>query len=245
MQFDIRGILGCINGPSGVAATDATVQALVIPPYPGPQGSGPTLIKPTPPNKQFTRGITHVTRVSYTMGDTAFLIYLARPFNYTYLTTAIAANGTSAVCFDDPGIYSTNYKYPCPGGIPGRAADNGIAANDYVAIQLLDGTFHVSKVTSVSTFTLTLTTALPNNGIGAAIGAPVYFFGQVTTDLHPITGWINPNYAPVVSTVDSAWTDSTAGIMSAFNPGDPLLFYSPNTTHKGTLNFVTGFYAAV
>lgn len=248
MNYGLQ-VVGTLQGPAGLAGTDATVQVVLIPPWGGAPGAGRFMYKVTQPNRQFGEGVTHVTTVCYTTGDTAHKIGIMRPFNYTYLTAAIAANGTGLTIKADPGVYSTNYNYPCPGGLPVVTADNAIATNDYVAIQLVDGNFHVSKIAS-GTFggaNLVLTTAVPNiTGGGAAIGAPVYFFGQLTTDVNPATNAVNPQTTIALSqTRDKTWTDSVGGIVAALNPGDPLLFYSPHTVHLGVLEYIAGFYAKV
>lgn len=245
MNFELS-ILGAVNGPSNLTQTAGTVITGIVRPYPGVAGGGNFLQKPNKPNKSFGRGVTHITTVLYTNGSTAHLVQICRPFNYTWLTTAIAANSGTAVLFDDPGKYSTNYKYFSPLSTgSAQIADNLIAANHFVVIQLADGTWFLSKITSVSTLTLTLTTTLPNiTGGGALVGAPVYFFGNLTTDKNPGDGNANPG-TTFTSATRGAWQETTCGIVSAFNPGDPLVVYSPNTTAAGTFDTVTGFYADV
>ena len=247
MQFQFN-VLGTLNGPSGVAGTDATLTTVLIPPWPGAPGSAPFLYDPR--NKRFGEGITHLTALAVTNGDTAMTVSIVRPKNYTWVATANAANSTTLVLYDDPGIYSTNYKYGS-NLTTGTAAvaDNGIAASDWIAVQLTDGTWHVSKVTSVSTLTLTLTTATPNvTGGGAAVGSPVYFFG-VAADKDPATGvvGISTSVAAVATSLAGykVWNETSCGFFSSLHPGDPMLFFNPNTTHLLTLDYVAGFYAKV
>jgi hypothetical protein len=217
----------------------------IIPPFRGANGNA---FLQDPRNKRFGDGITHINTVGYTTLGTAHLIGIMRPFNYTWLLTAIAANGTALVPYDDPGVYSTNMKYPTPGNKPATVANNTIAANDYVVIQLVDGTWHVSTIAS-GTFAggdLVLTTAVPNiTGGGAAVGAPVYFFG-VIGDSDPNTGLVNPQTTIALSqTRDVTWSNDVCGIMAALHAGDPMLFYTPNTTNNGTLEFISGWYGKV
>jgi hypothetical protein len=219
----------------------------LIPPFPGSPGAGRYIYKASEPGINLGEVVTHINTVGYTTLGTAHLIGIMRPFNWTYLTAAVAANGTAIFTKTDPGLYSTSYKYPVPGGIPvNGVADNAIAAGDYVAIQLVDGSFHVSTIAS-GTFggaNLVLTTALPNiTGGGAAVGAIVYFFA-VIGDANPATGMVNPQTTIAASqTRDVTWSQANAGICAALNPGDPMLFYTPNTTNNGTLEFISGFYA--
>ncbi len=226
----------------GAIGVDATVFTKLIPPYVG--SGGPNLF--SHPKRNFGQARTVVQKICYTTGDTAHVISMCRPFNYTYAVGAVAKNTSTLVIYDDPGVYSTNYKWPiaAASNIPSNTADNAIATNDYIAVQLADGTFHFTKVT-VSTLTLTLTTALPNpTGVGGVLdGAIVYFYGALVTDVDPATGNANPKTTIALSTTrDVTWADSGVGVVDALHKGDPLIFYSPNTTHAGTLEFVSGYY---
>lgn len=258
MQFsNFSGILGTLWVPTA-AGTDATVTGVLIPPYMGDPGSPPFIYKPALSASgavpRFPIGRIHVCRVVYTNGDTAHTLCLIRPKNYTYVATANAANSTTLVMFDDPGVYSTNYKYPSNLTTgTAQVADNAIAANDWVCVQLSDGTFHLSKVASVSSLTLTLSTATPNvTGGGAGVGNIIYFFGT-TGDKDPATGYADTKAAvPALSTTlgtsqaqYKAFDDPTFGVIHSLHDGDPLLFQDPGTTHLGTLEFISGVYARV
>lgn len=246
MTTDLQ-VLGSFTVPRKTENA-GTVIVQLIPPFRGP-GGRPFLYRPAPPNKHIPDAITHVTKVAYTTGATAHLIGIMRPFNYTWTTAAIAANGTGLTIYDDPGVYSTNYKYSSPLSTgTATVADNAIAANDYVAIQLKDGTWHLSTIAS-GTFAggdLVLTTAVPNiTGGGVASGAPVYFFGVIANS-DPATGLVSPQVTIGANeTANVSWADATVGPVVALHPGDPLLFYSPNGTNAGTLEWINGFYAKV
>lgn len=238
-------VLGSLSVGSATAA-GATAFTKAIPPYPGAHGRR-FLYRPAPPNKHILEGITHVTKVCYTTGATAHVIGIMRPFNYSWLAAAVAANGTAITLHDDPGVYSTNLKYSSPLSTgTATVADNAIAAGDFVMIQLKDGTWHVSTIASGTHAggDLVLTTALPNiTGGGAAEGAPVYFFGVIANS-DPNTGVVNPQVTIADSlTLSVSWADDNVGPVVALHPGDPMLFYSPNTTNAGTLAFISGFYA--
>lgn len=245
MNFDMQ-VLGSLDGPSNKAGTDATVTTNLIRPYPGANGV-PFLYKPKPPSAQFGEAFSHITSLIYSNGDTAHVLTIMRPKNYGWLVTALAAAGTALVPNDDPGVYSTNYRYGSPLST-GTAvvADNPIAASDWVAIQLNDGTFHLSKIAS-GTYggaNLVLTTAVPNvTGGGAAVGNAVYFFG-VPGDKDPASGQTDPAYTAAASAV-STWSEGYSGVVAALHGGDPLVFYDPGTTHLGTLVSINGFYAKV
>lgn len=255
MNYSGNEIFGLLNVPSA-KGTDATVTTQVIPPWQGYPGNAPFIYNPSANAnaipKRFPEGITHLKKLVYTNGATAHVLSILRPLNYTWLTAAIASAGTVANVFDDPGLYSTNYKYAAnTATFTAAVANSGIQANDWVVIQLNDGTWFSSKVASVATLAVTLSTAVPTvTGGGAALGAIVYFYGAPvnTNTKDPATG-----YAEVKATVTANATsgnqyavfndDGGLGFMSAFHHGDPLLFYDPGTTNLGTLDYITGYYS--
>jgi hypothetical protein len=193
---------------------------------------------------------THIDSLIYTAGSTAHDVVVMRPLNYAVVNGDVAANGTVVTLYTDPGLYQTagNYKYPLPpdATVPSQAANNGIAANDYVCVQLRDNTWHLSKVTSVSGLAVTLTTAIPNvTGGGVKSGSILFYFGA-STDTVPQSGAAHVAFTSVAS----ARTDLLAGSRSgpsfkSFNPGDPLLVYSANASNAGILSSVLGHYARV
>lgn len=230
----------------GATAAGGTAFQRVIPPFTHPT-AGPFTYSASAP-KKLGNAVTRVKKVVYTTGATAHAIYVCRPFNYTTVTAAVAKNTSTIVLADDPGVYSTNYKYATGnGGVPATVADNAIATNDYIVVQLADGTWHLSKVT-VTGLSMALTTALPNpTGAGGVLaGALVYFYGQLTTDTDPATGLANPTTTIALSTTrDATWADSDVGAVVALHPGDPLVFHSGNGTNAGTLEWVSGVYDQV
>lgn len=222
-----------------------TVIVQLIPPFTGVPGAAPNVFDLSTNPRNFGLGVTHVTRVAYTTGATAHLIGIMRPFNYTWTTATSAANGTTLTVYDDPGVYSTNYKYQIPpSSVVSQVSNNAIASGDYVVYQLKDGTWILDTTTGLSGSTLTLTTNIPNiTSGGVAAGSPVYFFG-VIGDSDPATGQVNPQTTIAASqTRDSTWADNGSPVVSALHPGDPMIFYSPNGTNAGTLDFISGFYA--
>lgn len=246
--------LGTFSIPGRPTATGATAFAALVPPCPGAAGSGPQLFANSP-TRSLGRGVAHVTKVIYTTGGTAHLLSIMRPKNWTYFDAALPKNTTlipdSGTLHDDPGLYATTYKYAGPqagtlsyGSLPVNVADNAIAAGDYVAYQLADGSWQLDTIAS-GTFgsSLTLTTGTPNR-TGATIpqGSILFFFG-VVTDHDPQDGLLPFQTTIAASAVrDASWADSLCGIASGARPGDPLVFYSPNTTNQGWLEQLTGFY---
>jgi hypothetical protein len=190
------------------------------------------------------RGVSHVNKLIYTTGATAHLISILRPLNYTTLSAAAAAGATTLNLNDDPGIFSTNMK-PMMGPIPAQVSDRGIAGGDYIVIQLADGSWYPIKVTSVSTLALTVP-AIPSatGALGALAGAMVYLMG-LPTDTDPYNGQTQPS-TQIASGVTRDVTEIAAGsdgLIAALRNGDPMLFYSPNTTNAGILEQLSGFYA--
>ena len=230
-------------------ATAGTVFFSLIPPYPGPAGFAPFLYKAPAnqtPNWLGERGaITHVTSLKYTTGTTLHQIGILRPKNFTTVASAAAINQAVINLTADPGIYSTNYKYPTPGSVVNaQVADHGIAAGDYAAYQLADGTWIADTVASVATLAITMTTTIPNiTGGGVLAGAPFFYFGVAATGKDPATGLIDPQFDTTASTTNENFQDYETGICQGAHKGDPLIFYSPNPTAAGKLTLISGFYS--
>lgn len=235
-------VLGSLNVNRATAA-GATAFVIGVPPF-----MGQTPFQFTSTNCGL--GITHLTRLLYTTGATAHQIGIMRPFNWTTTSIVTAKNVAVINLTADPGTYSTTFNYPNALGsgnavaLTAAMADNAIAAGDYLAFQLTDGTWWFDKVSSVATLAITMTTTLPNvTGGGVAAGARVYFFG-VIGDKDPNTGIVNPQTTSVASTfrIDQLQDQTGCGI-AGLHRGDPLLFYSPNTTDAGVLEGIFGFYS--
>ncbi len=221
-----------------------TAIVIGIPPYPGKYGNliygvdgaaQPLWLKPG--------AYTHVTQFGYTSGSTLHTPAFMRAFNWTYTTVAAAKNTATLTLKDDPGIYSTNYRYPSPISTGTAAvADNALAASDYVAFQLTDGTWVFDTVASGTYAACVLTTTLPNvTGGGVAKGQAVFWFG-VITDKNPGTGAVAPTLNPKVS-VYTGFNDAAGdGLAHSQFPGQPLILYDGNATGAGTVSHVGGYY---
>lgn len=229
---------------SGQTQTAGTAIAIGIPPWRG--GNQATLLYAVDatkgPNWNKPGAITHITKLGLLTGSTAHSVIVMRPFNWTTVASAAAINQAVINITADPGIYSTNYKYPSNLGTGTAAvANNAIAASDYVAFQLVDGTWVFDTVSSVSTLAITMTTSVPNvTGGGVAAGAPFFFFG-ISTDKDPATGAVSPTIQPNVS-VFTDFSDVGQGIAESLHSGDPLLVFDGNATAADTIAGVAGFY---
>jgi len=241
----------------GIVASGTTAATILIPPYPGPPGppflynaqalNSPLLgaVSATKANwltsPQF--GLTRISSILANASSTAHTVFIFRPLNWTYFPAGLAKNITaipngsgasSTGIFDDPGIYSTNYKYPTPGAVaPSTVADAAISSTNLnVCYQLSDGVWQFDTIAS-GTFnsSLTLTTGTPNRAGGAILpGAPMFYFGAIAGTLKdPATGlvaWTNGTLVSVVNTIQ----DVLVGEYSAMHTGDPLLVYDANGT---------------
>ncbi len=194
-------------------------------------------------NQPYTKVTLAECSSGSTMQNWAFL----RPKNWTYIKTAVAAAATTVAMFDDPGLYSTNYKYALPtacAGVPGNVADNsvgGVTSTDVVCFQLDNGYWHFSTVTSMSAaLVLTLDTAVPTPaGSTAAVGSILFFFGTIA-DVDPATGAVDPLIRMPVSA--TTILNIEEGIATSLRPGEPLALYNANATADSTLNNLYGAY---
>lgn len=182
---------------------------------------------------------TYITNLVYTTGNTANVVTILRPLGQTTVTAAIAANTASAALAiaADPGVYSANKAW--------GTADNPIAANDLVVVQLADGTFFQDKLSAGNTTTATLTTTLPVN-CGIAVGAKLWFYG-ITTDTNPADRLAHPKITSIVNTTGTALLGGNTGEAEALGVGsygayEPLLISADNATGTNVFNRVTAAY---
>lgn len=166
---------------------------------------------------------TYLTYMGYTDAGTAHTLGILRSTGETTASAALAAAGTSLVLKADPG----------PSG-------NGIAASDYIAIELDDGSWHLSLVTSWTSGTLTavLTTAIPT-GRSVEAGAKVAFFGVIGDSDH--------DNSKVTGGTGSAITNFPAvanqGVLAVSRTvNDPILLQSNNASNAGTFTAVCAAY---
>lgn len=233
-----------------VQAAFGTILKGLVPPYPGP-GNAPLIygLSGNTPN-WFGNHYTHITSCLYTTAGTAHSLYFLRPFNFTTVASAAAAAQAVINVTNDPGLYATKMRYPVPGVSPDsngfypyafRVANNAIAASDYCAYQLPDGSWVFDIVASVSTLAITMTANVPTGGVAA--GAPFFFFGA-PTDSNPQTGIVHLNSTTTASTNKAQQLSPGDGCgIPSLNPGDPLAVLSSNATATGIIDLVSGQYA--
>lgn len=179
-----------------------------------------------------------VTKLAYRSAGTAHDVFLMRPVAHQTVATSVAAAGTSVVL---------------DAILQDAAGGNDVAANDYIAVQLDNGVWHLSTVSSwtEATLTLVMNTAVPTSRSIRA-GTKVYLFG-ISTD-----AW-NQKFETTASVV-TEYADPAAGVFQAGLPsslfaegtydnrsgfGDPVLFYSGNATAAGFLRQISGVYSKV
>lgn len=170
---------------------------------------------------------TYVTFMRYTNAATDHLLTLMRSASNGLVTTAVAAAGTAVIV--DTALTD--------GGT------NAIAANDYISIEMDDGTFHTDIVSAwnSSTKTITLTTAVPT-GRSILAGAKVWCYGVPGDSYHaayqfdPITANASANFPAVAN---------YGPLIKSRTKGEPIIFYSGNATNAGTLESLSGINSPV
>jgi len=242
--------LGTWNQPGQTQSANTQI-SIPIPPWPGDPKSGLPFLctldsQGLPSWTKQGGAYTHVTKFGITTSSTAHICYFLRPLNYAIVSTAGAKNTTSLIIDKDPGIYSANWRYP---GTPVNVADNAMAANDFFAVQLADGTWFYDKVAGVSgtpnATTITTTTTIPNiTGNSIPVGNAFFFFG-IGTDVDPATGFKQTNVSPNVSVYTEFSDAGGDGIASSLRPGDPMYFIDANATGADTVAFISGYFGKV
>ncbi len=232
-------------------AASGTAFIVGIAPYPGTGNAAPELYAARPGTSGAGNWVkaptTRVQQVLYQTTGNVHKLTLMRPFNFAYITTAVAKNTATFVLDKDPGLYATTLRYPLPGGLSCAVADNAAAAGDYVAYQLADGTWIFDIVASGTFAALVLTANVPNitASTGVPAGTPMFFFG-VVTDKDPNTGQLNPQFtmpaATTATLLNNIQATSEGSLWSALHPGDPMILYSPNGTTLGITSNVNGIY---
>lgn len=240
-------------------ASANTVFTQVIPPFCGASGAPPKRFAVDAVSYRGGTGkpnwngpedaFAHITDLHYTSLTTAHSLYILRPLNWTYVSSAVTSNTTTITVAYDPGTWATAgvYKYGVPSGDSGvpNQANNTIASGDYVAYQLNDGRWAVDVcTTNTSGTTVVLTTGTPNvTGAGIAAYSPIFWFGAVG-DTDPATGAVQPLMDSIVNTnVTFRMGASSPGLFHSLHRGDPLIFLSSNGTDAGLLELLSGYYS--
>jgi hypothetical protein len=267
---DTRGRRFSVGGKTAAAAT---IIFQGIEPYRGSKGKGPMLYaldggQTGNPNWLSPGYYTNVTRIDYSQPTTPQQLIFLRPSNWMPVATAGAVNTTSFTLSADIGKFSTNYNYQnglAAGGVagvnknlgaPGNVADATVAATDYIAVQLADGTWFFDLVSaySTSTFVVTTTTTIPNvTGGGIPKGAICFYFAAPTTQAtatadyvglkDPATFQPHPRTWTGTTTVDRTFSDPAGDVLfTTVHPGDPAILFSANITTQGFLGAISGYY---
>jgi len=227
----------------------ATAIVQVVPPYMGDLGqprlygvdqSGPNWARSCPMH-------TILAQVGLLTGGTAHTVGVLRPLNWSVVKVAGAINTTAFTLTDNPGLYSSNYKYPLGGGLtkPAGVADLTPANTHYYCVQLADGTwfFDILNAFSTTTFVVTTTKTIPNvAGGGVPKGAIFFLMGSIATS-DPATGFLHPNIQANISVYTNFQDDY--GLVSTLHPGDPMLIVDANATAADTITNISGYYRKV
>lgn len=170
---------------------------------------------------------TRLCRILFRPGATAHTVTMLKALGQTTLAVAAAASATSITISADPGTGS-------PSG--------NLANSDWICVELDDGSFFLSAISSLSTLTMTVG-ALP---AAAAAGNRVWTFGvpgdhassQTTAKPNPITG---SSFLSTASVMND-WGDAGAGICQSLNQDEPMMVHSNNATNAGTIEQVSAAY---
>ena len=238
------GVLGTVT-VGQVTASAGTAFAAFVQPCRGVAGSPPLLYKMDGTKTNWKKANLRLTSLIYTATNTAHSVVVMQPLNWCLTTADTAANNAVVNVDKDPGVYTTNFRYDLPpeaSGLVAGVGDNAIAAGDYVAVQLRDGNWHFTTVSSVSSLAITLTTATPNvTGGGIETGSVMFFFG-VAADVNPRTGLAHLALTSVASTRQNLLCSYEHGGIPSLDAGDPMVIYSANATGAGALSVATGIY---
>ncbi len=169
-----------------------------------------------------------VVRLTYRGGDSTHTITLLKSLWTTYLASAASSGATSIVLAADDGV-----------GKPSGA----LAVDDWLCIELDDGSFDLRKITALST--LTCTVAALSGMTGTTISQPrVFCFG--TPDDHICDAEnVKPNPATGGQVVVAANEDldlgEPAGLCGSLAQNQPLMVFSDN---PGFVAGIMGVYGA-
>lgn len=161
---------------------------------------------------------THISRIVYTTAGTPHTITMMKRVADTTLSAAAAAAQAVIVLTADPG---------------------SIAANDLLAIQKPNGSWHFGTVQSASGLNVTLTANVPTGGFSS--GAKVIFYGVAADSDH--------SHHTILTTASAAREplpdDTDAVIMSSSGTDEPLIVSIDNITNAGKLHSIEAFYSRV
>lgn len=163
---------------------------------------------------------TNVLKFSYTNSTTAHTGTLMKDASGTTLSSAAAASQA---------VVNVTAALTDGGG-------NAIASGDYVAVQLDNGTWHVTTFSSAATLAYTLGANLP---AAASAGNKIFCYGVIGDAYHDLGDYALAASATTV--VPSG--DVTGCVMRGRSLGAPVIFYDGNATAAGTLDYIMWGYS--
>lgn len=190
------------------------------------QSAGTAIVRTIAPKKQRAGGRqtwrTRIVAIRYTAGLTAHTLTIMRPLGTTTLTAAAAASATVINIAADA-------QAPSAGG--------ALAANDYLVLELSDGTFQTVTVSSVASLAITIGTALTASMLS---GAKVWCMG-IATD-HNDTYALGASAVTILDGYQLTGRRNIGLVASQFRY-EPIIVYVDNITNAGVLEQVSGFWA--
>lgn len=199
----------------GLTASSGTAITALVPPHP--------------------RGYSRITKALYRPGATAHALVFMKSFGSALLAAAAAGSATEITLASDPGAAANT-----PLGV--AAPSGALATNDYLCIQLDDGSYFLA-IATVSGLVCTVA-ALP---AAAAAGNRVWTFGAVGD--HPVSSQTTHKPNPIkgftittTASVMNEFSDAGSGILQSLAPNMPLMVHSANGTNAGVLELLSGSY---
>lgn len=170
---------------------------------------------------------SYVSHIDYKDGGTAHTITLMKKVSETTTSAAAAASATDIVLTADPGS----------GTGPGT-----IAASDLLAVKLADGTWHLSAVSSVSSLTITLSTAIPSTTTVLS-GARVIFYGAPGDSVHDDWKFTSGSSSASVYFPSNSGGIPYGCLIKSKGADEPIVIDSNNASNAGTFRVIMGFYS--
>lgn len=187
-----------------------------------------------PPNSV---GKTVLSTLTYKCGSTAHTLSFLRSQGATTTSASAAASQADIVLTSvQPAL-----------NIAGDSLAETLAANDYLCIKHSDGTYGAYKVSSVSGYTVTLSSNLTK---AVSANAPVWAFYEVARTLGTPSIQVLVPTASAVNIFPGGGATPPAmegeiGIASSLNRNEPIMIQSNNATAQGWIIAATAIYTDV
>lgn len=165
-------------------------------------------------------GFTHLVNFRYTDTGTAHTLTIMRGASRSNAAAAVAAAGTSLITLDKL--------------IDG--AGNDIATSDVIAVQLDDGTWHLTTVSALDTAKTTITMAdAIATGRSVPVNSKVVCYGVQSDAMHANQQYTGGSGSSALNV--PAVAGAVLSLCKAPHSNEPLVFDSDNATNAGTLNY--------